>query len=69
MMVSCLRSCMCITFEGVDCILVQIIQAKCKKCKKAMSLENTNHVETYLVNIDANNTKVLCNTCDRVFGS
>ena len=39
----------------------------CNKCKEPMSLENTNHVETCVVHIDANKIKVMGNFCDRLW--
>ena len=56
MMMSYVRSRMSTEFEGVDCLQVKIISVKCNRCKESMSLENTNHVETYAVHIDANKT-------------
>lgn len=69
MIVSCKRSCMGAAFEGGDCVLVQIIREKCNRSKEYVSLENTNHVEAYVVHKDANKIRVMCNFCDRVFTS
>ena len=56
-------------FEGVDCFQAHTIRAKCNKCKESLLLESTNHVEIYVVHIDANKIKVMCNFFDGVFGS
>ena len=56
-------------FEKVDCLQAQIIRAKSSKCKESVSLKNTNHKETYVVYMDTNMIKVICNFCDRAFGS
>ena len=69
MMLSCVRSCMGTAFEGVDCLQAHTIRAKCNKCKESLLLESTNHVEMYVVHIDANKIKVMCNFFDGVFGS
>ena len=63
-MVSCERSYMSTEFEGADCLQMKIIKAKCNKCKEYMSLENTNHVEIYVVHTGANKTKLMRNFCD-----
>ena len=49
MMISYVRSYMGTSFEGVASLQVQIIRAKRNKCKELLSLENINHVETYVV--------------------
>ena len=55
-------------FETVDCFETQIIRAKYNKRKESVSLENTNHVERYLVYIATNKITVICKFCDGVFG-
>ena len=49
MMISYVRSYMGTSFEGVASLQVQIIRAKRNKCKELLSLENINHVETYVI--------------------
>ena len=39
-----------------------------RKCKESVSLENANHVETYVVHIDTDKIKVICSFCGGVFG-
>ena len=68
-MVSCISPWIGTTFEPVDCLQANIIRAKCNKCKDSVSLQNTNHVQTYVVHEDSNKIKVLCNFFDGVFRS
>ena len=49
------KACIGTTFEGSDCLQVHIIRAKCCKSEESVLLENYNHVETYVINIDAKN--------------
>ena len=60
MTASCVRSCIA-TFERYDCLQSKIIMAKFNKYRESVSLENTNHLETYVVQADANNIKVIRN--------
>ena len=59
MMVSCVRPYMVETVERVNYIHAQIIRAKCNRCKESVSIENTNHVETYMAKMDASMIKVM----------
>ena len=65
MMVSCVKSCKGTIFKGVDCLHAHIMRAKCNKWKESLTLDNANHVETYVVHIEANIIKVMNNIYDR----
>ena len=40
LMVSCVRPCIGTTLEGVDCLQVQIVWARCSKCKESVTREH-----------------------------
>ena len=71
LMVSHVKPCMGATSEEVDCLQWRIIKAKFIKFKEVTrkSLENTKHMKTYVVHIEANKIKVMGNSYDEVFGS
>ena len=66
-MVSCVTCYMHTIFEGLDCIQARITRAKRNKCKELVSLQNINHRETYIADIDAKKMDVMSKFCDRVF--
>ena len=63
MIVSYVRSCIGTIFEGDGSFKAQIIRAVSNRCKESVSLENTSHVETYVIHIDGNKIKVMHNFC------
>ena len=60
MTASCLRSYIGI-FERYDCLKSKIIKKNCNKYKESVSLENTSHLEAYVVQTDSNNIMVIYN--------
>lgn len=63
MIVPCVRSCIGTIFEGAGSFKAQIIRTASNKCKESVSLENTSHVETYVIHIDGNKIKIMHNFC------
>ena len=70
-MVFHVKPCMGTTSEEVDCLQGQIIKAKFIKFKEVTrkSLENTDHMKTYVVHIETNKIKAMGKFYDEVFRS
>lgn len=60
-MVTRVKFCIGTALEGVDCLQMKTIRAKCIKYKESVSLEKVKHVETYEVHVDAKKIKVMSN--------